>query len=338
MSNSIKNRIKKVIGQRVINNIKSHPSIIINYFNDMVLYYKHSTVFFQNTPNKLECQIILDYHSVEKGLLFENTRYRFARERILSLHKNLKHDFIISRSHHSQIEVAYKVMCKYYELHQKNNIDIEDFFTPEQYGFYKEVLSFRYDSKFNGVISHKKSDFYKNTENNFFQFSNSRKSIRSFTGELVPITVIEEAVSLATNTPSVCNRQASKVYLVNDKESVDSILMIQGGLSGYTENINQLLVLTTDRNYFYTIGERNQFYIDGGMFLMNLLYALHYKKIANCPANWGKTKKEEEKIYDFVSIPRSEKIICIIPIGIAKDEFRVTLSKRRCLSEVMVSL
>ncbi|WP_239992742.1 nitroreductase family protein [Photobacterium phosphoreum] len=105
-------------------------------------------------------------------------------------------------------------------------------------------------------------------------------------------------------------------------------------MNGYTENITQLLILTVDRNYFYSIGERNQLYVDGGMFLMNLLYSLHYYKIATCPANWGKTVKEEMKLDKIIDIPDSEKIICIIAIGIAEDTFKVTLSKRRDLEEV----
>lgn len=136
----------------------------------------------------------------------------------------------------------------------------------------------------------------------------------------------------------MCNRQACKVYLLEDKERIDKLLAIQGGLTGYTENINQVLLLTVDCNYFYTVGERNQLYIDGGMFLMNMLYALHFYKIANCPANWGKLIQEEKLLTGIVDISESEKIICVIPIGIAKDKFRVTLSQRRELNEVLVKI
>ncbi|CAH7141080.1 Nitroreductase [Vibrio chagasii] len=336
MNVNVKGMIKKLLGKKTINNIRNYPSLFVNFFNDMILYYKHSTVFFNDNPNKIECQLILDYHSVEKGLLFYETKPRFAKERIINLHNNLKLDCITSISEHSQITVAYKVMCEYYELHVEKNIDINDYFSLEQYEFYKKILAGKYDTQFRGAISFNRDDFYLNVNDCFYDFSNSRKSIRKFTGEMVPDESIESAVRLALNTPSVCNRQASKVYLISDTERVKKILKIQGGLTGYTENINQLLILTVDRNYFYTIGERNQFYIDGGMFLMNLLYALHYNKIANCPANWGKTIAQERKIFDVVELPKSEKILCIIPIGIAEDEFRVTLSQRRKLSEVLV--
>jgi nitroreductase len=75
-------------------------------------------------------------------------------------------------------------------------------------------------------------------------------------------------------------------------------------------------------------------YIDGGIFLMNLLYALHFYKIANCPANWGKIIQEEKLLNKYISIPEPEKIICMIPIGLIEEKFRVTLSKRRDVNEL----
>src|SRR5690606_473096 len=112
-------------------------------------------------------------------------------------------------------------------------------------------------------------------------------------------------------------------------------LDIQGGFKGYSENVSQLLIVTNDRKYYYTIGERNQLYIDGGIFLMNLLYSLHFYKIAHCPANWGKEIRDEDRLNKVIAFPESEKIICMIPIGIAVNQFKVTLSKRRNLSEVL---
>ena len=68
---------------------------------------------------------------------------------------------------------------------------------------------------------------------------------------------------------------------------------------------------------------------------MNLLYALHFYEIACCPANWGKTIYEENKLAEKIKIKSSEQIICMIPIGLAIDEFNVTLSYRRSAEEVL---
>jgi len=48
--------------------------------------------------------------------------------------------------------------------------------------------------------------------------------------------------------------------------------------------------------------------------------------------------KDERVLDTIISIPKSEKIICMIPIGIATQEFRFTLSKRRNVEEILVKL
>lgn len=308
--------------------------LYVNYFQDLQLFYRHSKVFKIDSFEKIEASIILDYHSIEKGLLFIDMKPRFAEYRIKNLHLNLKKDIIKSSINLSQIKVAYQIMCEYYELHQKISFDISDYFSLRQYEFYKNSLEQSYSPVFKGATEYRKEDFYTNNDACFETFSQSRKSIRNFTGEKIDVSLIEKAVKLALNAPSVCNRQSSKVYLLEDKLLIEEVLSIQGGMSGYTKNIRQLLILTTDRSYFYTVGERNQMFIDGGLFLMNLLYSLHFYKIANCPANWGKTVKEEKMLEKHIKIPESEKIICMITIGIAEEIFRVPLSRRRDVTEI----
>lgn len=333
----MRNIVKNIIGKHRARYFKNLLLSLKNFFIDYILFYKHSAVFHSDdSVDKLECRAILNYHSIEKGLLFSKIKPRFAKLKVCELHYILDLNVIKDNELSSQMIVAYSVMCKYYETHKDINENIDDYYTFEQYNKYKNVLGENYDPSFNPVVKFDNRDFYQNVNADFFSFSNSRKSVRSFTGELVPKEKVKMAVKLAINTPSVCNRQASKVYYIDDKDKIDKLLYIQGGMNGYTENINQLLILTVSRNYFYSVGERNQCYIDGGLFLMNLLYSLHFYKIANCPANWGKISKDDKAVMDIIEMTESEKIVCFIAIGKASDEFKVTLSKRRTVEEVLI--
>lgn len=336
--NKLKRYIDSTIGVDKILWILRHKDLAFNFWCDLKLYYIHSNVFRVENIKKIEAKIILDYHSVEKGLLFKERRFGFAESRIVNLIKNLTKEEVILNRNRSQFLVAYKIMCEYYELHKENDHDISAYYSQKYYEFFKNVLQDRYDKNFKGVINFNRETFYENRNDSFASFSDSRKSVRNFTGEIIAESEILKAISICRNTPSVCNRQGSKIYYIDNKDKIGKILKVQGGFTGYTENVRQLLILTSDRNYFYTVGERNQLYIDGGLFLMNLLYALHFHKIANCPANWGKTIKEERKLEGIVEIPKSEKIICLIPIGKAEEEFRVTLSQRRDINEVYYKL
>lgn len=313
-------------------------NVVTNMFYDTYFYCKHSNVFSINTINKLEAKIILDYHSVEKGLLFSKTKFGFAEDKIIRLNKLLKNEKVILNSQKSQISIAFSIMCEYYELHKANNFDISSFFAEQDYLRYKEILDSSYDPKFSGVYEFTKEQFFDHSISSFDKFSDSRKSVRNFTGNIIDDSLIEKAVHLSKNAPSVCNRQPSKVYYIKDKIKIDKVLDVQAGLNGFSENINQLLVVTTDVNYYYSIGERYQFYIDGGVYLMNLLYALHFYNIAACPANWAKEKDDEKKIKQLIPIKDSEKVICLIAIGEADQNFRTTLSKRRELKELLTTI
>ncbi|REE08472.1 nitroreductase family protein [Winogradskyella pacifica] len=312
-----------------------YVNVVTNMFSDTFFYCKHSNVFKVNTLNKIEAKIILDYHSIEKGLLFSQTKYGFAKDKIKRLNKYLKNQKVLTNSNKSQISVAYSVMCEYYELHKKNNFDISSFYAEDDYLFYKNHLNSAYNNTFSGVIEYTKNDFFDHTFSSFDKFSDSRKSVRNFTGNLIDDSTIEKAIMLSKNAPSVCNRQPSKAYYLKDKSKIDKVLELQAGLNGFTQNINQLLIITTDVNYYYSIGERYQFYIDGGVYLMNLLYSLHFYNIAACPANWAKEKDDEKRIKQILDINSSEKVICLIAIGEADENFKTTLSKRRDLDEVL---
>lgn len=305
-------------------------SLITNFYNDGKLFYKHSMVFNQNTFNKKESRIILYYHSLEKGFIHEKFKFRFGYLTVKALIELLKEEEIVRNHKKTQIASAYLAICKYFEKHSENGINISDFYTYEDYMFFKdlETLDLKITKKQNST------DFFKDNDKSFLFFSNSRMSTRSFTGEKIPIETILKVIELAKSSPSVCNRQPTKVYYVEKKNKIDRILELQQGLKGYSEEISQLLIVVTDRNYFYSIGERNQMYIDGGIFLMNLLYALHFYKIGACPAHWGFIGQQDKKIQKELNLTPSEKVVCLIPIGVPKKEFYTTLSLRRNNEEI----
>lgn len=332
----MKNKIKKFLKPAyhfLVKNPKKSIDMFRNYIADFRLYKRYSIVFKIENFKKKEADLILNYHGLEKGLLFKEMKSGFGKDKVVNLHKILNDKDVIRNVHNSQVKVGYQVMCRYYENHLAQNFDVSDFYTIEQYENYKSILNTNYDVKFSGIYSWDRELFYKDVESNFRLFASSRKSVRDFTGEIIPIDLIEKVIKLANTSPSVCNRQASNVYVIQSKDLIDKVLEVQAGFSGYSHNVKQILILTNDRQFYYSIGERNQLYIDGGIYLMNLLYSLHYYKIANCPANWGKSIDEEASLFKIIDLPESEKIICLIPIGIAPESFNTTLSQRRDHSE-----
>lgn len=304
--------------------------LILNYFEDCRLYYQHSNVFSKRTYKKKESFITLNYHSIEKGFLHDDFRYRFGKDKVEELVALLKDPEIESEAS-TQIAAGYLAACRYYEKHRDANISIEDYFPHCDYERFKKRQTIE------GPIAPIRSSFqyFDQSERAFPDFAKSRASVRSFTGERIRIEVLKSVVELANTAPSVCNRQPNQVYAVSEKQKINRILAIQQGLRGYTDGINQLLILVTDRSYYYSVGERNQMYIDGGLYLMNLLYSLHYHRVAACPAHWCLDREHDRLIAAELNLREAQKVICLVPIGVPKEHFRVTLSQRRSEEEVL---
>ncbi len=306
--------------------------IFLNYTYDASQFIRYSSVFSNHSQQKIEGKINYYSHSIEKGLINENLRYKYGTLKI----KRLLHflNIWLKRNYdtnNSQFINACSVLEKYAKLHKNNNIDISDIITQSEFS----VINQHSDTNVGGVLSFSAKNYFQHSTENFDLFSNSRHSVRHFNGELVPHDKIREVVSIAKNAPSVCNRQSVSIKIINNQALVSKVLMIQAGMNATAQTVQQLILVTSNLNSFVSEVERNQMFIDGGIFLQNLLYALHYHKISACALNWSKPFYYDTKIKKLLKLNGSERVIAVVAIGYPPDEFKVPFSKRKEISEVL---
>jgi nitroreductase len=74
-------------------------------------------------------------------------------------------------------------------------------------------------------------------------------------------------------------------------------------------------VVTVDIRNFTGSNERNQMWIDGGIFLQQLLLSIHAKGWASCPMNFSSTNGQANKLRKLANIADYEEIICFVSVG-----------------------
>lgn len=130
---------------------------------------------------------------------------------------------------------------------------------------------------------------------------------------------IESALSISMKTPTVCNRQPNRVYVVKNKKVMEKVLEIQGGYKGY--KLPAILILvSTDNRAFVSINERNEGFIDGGLFSMSLLYALEYEGLGACALNAMMNHDKEQEIKRILNVSEFENLIMFIAVGQIPDK------------------
>ena len=79
----------------------------------------------------------------------------------------------------------------------------------------------------------------------------------------------------------------------------------------------------------YNINELSQVYVDGGIYAMNLLYALHFENIAAIPLTMAHKQRQMRLIKKGMGIPENEIPVLLIGIGSYKNEYKVAVSERQ---------
>lgn len=336
--NNLKNKYCKVSFIKKIKLTNEYVNLAKSYFRDMKRYAKYACIGwnrFNYDKSQTEGRIIAMYHVIEKGLAMPNFRSFFGVNVVKSLIKttqNLKHD--IDWSANVNYLAALKVIDAYYEKHKNEESKLSNYYTEKEIAFMStlknEVLVEA------GVTSFAKEDFFEYSRSNFELFAKSRHSCRHFDkAKEVKIEQIIKAVDIARHSPSVCNRQCWKCHIYQDEKKVNKILKLQNGTRGFGQTINSVIVVTSTLKVFESYLERNQSYIDGGLFSMSLMYALHYKSIGCVPLNWCSTSYNDNKLRSVANIPKEETIIMLLGIGIPESSFKVPISYKRKKSEII---
>lgn len=182
-------------------------------------------------------------------------------------------------------------------------------------------------------------DYEKNCSADVFaKLVSARRSVRSFSSREMPRAVIESAVRLAQLSPSACNRQPCRVYLVNDAAKKKAMLALQNGNRGFGHLIPTLAVITSDSGVFFNPSERHEPYVDGGLFSMSLMYALSSQGLATCCLNWCVSPEQDRALRNLVPITDSEVVIMFMAIGYPELDVLVPRSPRKLTDCVLIEV
>ena len=303
------------------------------FLHDARMYVRYSNGFFCNdNKKKILDYLIVFYHPIEKGLAMPDFRLGFGQERVEKV-IYICNEYISRYNDSPRVLIdAIEVIAEYNRLHKSHNFKLDGILQ----NHIDDLLSRFQDVPPSSQLYFKCEDFFSKSNSPFPFFASSRRSIRDYdTRQIVNEDVLKSAVDLAITAPSTCNRQSVKVHLVKDKELVKQVLSMQSGNRGFGHRADKVLIITSDLQSWNVPGERFSPYIDGGIFAMNLLYALHYHHIGACPLNWSENVERNKKLHQLLGIPNHEIVVMMICCGMAPKEFKIVRSKRKSLNDIL---
>jgi nitroreductase len=334
--NCMKSLLKKVIPNGLKQIIVNNKFLKLFQMNresliDMFKYLKYSaTIKNAGTQTMAESELIFYYHKIEKGLSLPNPKKKFGYYAVEHL-VDILDKYVKLYSWDKTAKVSLNTLKVYIIFNKNHGLDLK--------GLNERVMqlesTLRTNCETQGGTTYITKQEINSSSIDFKNFAYSRYSIRNFTDENVELDIIKEAVLIAQKTPSVCNRQSSRIYVYSDKKHQSEILKYQNGNRGFGHLANKIVIITSKLDHFITPGERNQSYIDGGMYAMSFIYALHSLGVGTCPLNLAINNQIEKKLKNVAKIDDSEVLIMMIAVGHIPDSLKVATSARRDVNDVL---
>ena len=314
--------VKKILKRLIL---KDKEYIIQkNYFSR---YDKFSFIDLKCKDQKqYEASITRWYHTIEKGMAYINYRAGFGKENIEILLKEMEE---YSKKYDIS-EFFYQTALSTLKAYIKKN---------KEYGYIDDELEQRINSlpgqanEYGGVLRFNVGIPQKM---NYEEMVKARHSIRHFSSKPVDIDIVKKAIDLAQFTPSACNRQGWKCYIIQNKKILQELLNNQNGNRGFGQEIDKLLLILGDLRAFNRDREVFQVFIDGGMYAMRILDSLYYKNIAACPLSAALTPEQEKNVRNILDLDDAEVLIMYIGIGNYPDNCQTTRSQRHNSNTIII--
>lgn len=277
------------------------------------------------SQEKLRALIIMQAHIMEKGLALREVRPGFGVPKVLKLLNNL--DLYYTR--YKDGELLFFVLSmieEYIRFNREKGVENNEIIL-----IYNRLnaipLTADYEYLRGGTMVVTKKDIQQKCAVNYLDFVKSRYSIRNFTGELVDKQLVYKALEIARYTPSACNRQPWGNHVFFNKEKIQEILDYQTGAKQFGDDLTCLILVTARYGSFFK-GEYHQPYVNGGMYAMNLLLALHSTGLGTVSLNLGFKQKKLNGFMRLCKMQESEVPIMLIGVGVIPEELKVACSKR----------
>lgn len=327
----IKDKLKQIIPSPIWNQLRR---VVNNYLGLRQAAVKQAKRFekYYSKPNgkgekQVEARLIFFTHQIEKGLSHLNFRYGFGHKalsdlaNIMQVYRTVNPSYKESQSYKSALAALNEYVSRH-QGHEDNIAYVKQLFDGNAW---PEILN--ESSRCGGSIILSPESKAHNSSLTFCELSENRHSVREYSSQPVTYDELLKAIKIAMRTPSVCNRQPTRIHVILDKDLIKKALSVQGGFNGYPLP-PALLLITADNRVFLSPQERNEGCTDGGLFGMSLLLALEEESLAACPLNTMMRRGSEAQTRNMLNLPEYENLVMYIAVGHYPGVIKTCVSHR----------
>ena len=271
---------------------------------------------------KLKTDLQIRLHAIEKGMSIGKLKEGFGNKKACNIIDDLRGYIAIGGDMHFLVE-ACSVLSQYVKFKEEICQNVDD--VKSKLG----VLMKEYHvcPMYQGGVYHLKyKDIKKMADGPFPEVLASRYAVRDFGETPIDMEMLKKALQMAEKSPSACNRQSWRIHVYTGSKAL-KLFDLQGGGKSFAIDMQAAILICGDLTSYY-LSELNLPYVDGSLYGMNLMLALHHCGLANIPLTMGHKVGHIRKIKREMGVPENEVPVLLVGVGTYKEEFRAAVSCR----------
>lgn len=277
-----------------------------------------------------ETQYLLrrNIHGLEKGLLMKPRRGIFAVgyiEETVTCYEQAVLARGVDIAASGELRWAHDVLTRYFEVVGSHPVidKARSRFLSLKPAFQCEISCVPYKRDLN----HPPSVSYED----LLALADRRRSVRWYLQERVPRELIDKAISVASLSPSACNRQPFEFRVFDDPGLVQQVASLPLGTKGFSENIPVIVVVVGKLRAYFSERDRHLIYIDGALASMTLMYALETLGLSSCALNWPDIGCLEREMSRLLGLEPDERVVMLMSVGYPDPDGMVACSQKKDL-------
>lgn len=278
-------------------------------------------------PGGSSLQLRRNVHRLEKGLIMRPRRPVFAADYIVptvAAYARLVEGLQKNPEALAEVEWAHDVLRAYFDaVGPHADIDrararfeaIEVPVEPGQRSPYRRDLERQVPVAYDAMLA----------------LAQRRRSVRWYLQQPVPREVIDQAVAVAAQAPSACNRQPFTFRVYDDPELVRKVANVPMGTRGFAQNFPAIVVIVGQLRAYFNERDRHVIYIDASLAAMSFMFALETLGVSSCSINWPDQEPQESRMRTLLGLEPDERVVMLISLGYPDPTGEVPFSGKKSI-------
>ena len=161
-----------------------------------------------------------------------------------------------------------------------------------------------------------------------------RRSVRWFEDKPVPRALVRQALEVAAQSPSACNRQPFQFRIFDEPSMVRRVAELAAGTKGFNQNFPAIVVVVGRLRAYFHEKDRHIIYIDGALASMSFLFALETLGVSSCCINWPDIPANDRRMRRLLNLAEDERVVMLIAFGFPDTTGLVPYSGKRAVDSL----